>query len=60
MIRYLLQLSSARVIGAIPLPVSTLGSAKALGAAWKHAMRGTQETFTFTITNENGETLWTL
>lgn len=58
--RYFLQLASARVIGSIPLPVSTFNAAKSLGASWKHALRGTAETFTFTITNEKGEKLWTL
>lgn len=60
MTRYFLSLGSARVIGSIALPVSTFNAAKALGASWKHALRGTAEVFTFTITNEKGESLWTL
>lgn len=59
-VTYFLLLSGARVMGSVPLPVSTFNAAKSMGSAWKLALRGSAEPFTLKITDEKGVTLWTL
>lgn len=56
---YFLLLSGARVMGSVPLPVSTFNAAKTMGAVWKLALRGSAEPFSLKITDEKGVTLWT-
>lgn len=55
---YSLMLRSAHVIGVVPLQATTLISAKALGNAWKAALKGSAQPFTIHVVNERGEALW--
>lgn len=59
MTAYYLRLRSARVIGSIgPLPVSSFNSAKALAKAWVEELG--RKNWSVEVTNESGETLWTM
>jgi hypothetical protein len=60
MSRYSLRLVSAHVIGIVPLPSATLISAKALGSAWKAALKGSAQPFSIHVVNEQGESQWEL
>jgi hypothetical protein len=69
-------LRSARVVGSIALDVKTLSAAKALAVEWQKEIGGVEvvnrksggewhsiavpKKWTVEITNEKGETLWTL
>lgn len=68
---YFLRLRSPRVIGSIELPVKTLSSAKAIAEAWSKELGGPRRegprdgswigsNWTVEVTNEKGETQWTL
>lgn len=71
MTTYSLRLRSARVIGSIALDVKTLGAAKALAESWSKELGGPRREgprdgqwigsqWTVEVTNERGETQWTL
>ena len=58
---YYLRLRSPRVIGSIALQVSTLGAAKALAREWLNELEVSRRNhWKIEITNERGESLWTL
>lgn len=56
--RYSLRLVSAHVIGIVPLTAAHLSTAKALGNAWKAALKGSASPFEIHVVNERGESLW--
>jgi hypothetical protein len=60
-ISYYLRLRSPRVIGSIALQVSTLNAAKALAREWLGELEASRRNhWKVEITNERGESLWTL
>lgn len=58
--RYSLRLSSAHVVGVVPLPSATLSTARAFGEAWKRALKGSAQPFTLVVINERQENVWSL
>ena len=58
MTRYLLRLRARNVIGSIELPARTLQGAKSLASEWARNLD--PKVWTLEITNEKGETQWTL
>jgi hypothetical protein len=56
--RYSLRLVSAYVVGIVPLSASTLIAAKALGGAWKAALKGSAQPFTIHVCDDQGVSLW--